>query len=271
MSEVITNYRSSIVQVLTFYGMGSMPFSKEIQTAEVFQTSALKDAQAMLEMGVETEDILLLSGPIGCGKSVILRYFMASLDNNRYIPVYIQGQIKSVAELYKTILKSLLIEPPFSPAKAKSLYTKSIMEMKKKPVIIFDDAQEISDQSLLAIKSLINFVQDSSNKVTILLTGQPELKEKLKYSMFAAIQQRIKLDIALNPMSLEETCQFIDHSLEICGREVSVFSDNAKSEIFKMTSGIPRGVCRVCYKALIQGTILKRDIIDSGDIPFDGF
>lgn len=271
MSEAITNYRSSIVQVLTFYGMQSMPFGKDIHPSEVFQTIALKDAQAMLEMGVETEDILLLYGLVGCGKSVTLRHFMASLDSNQYIPVYLQGQIKSVPELYKMILKGLLIEPPFSPTKAKNLYSRSIMEMKKKPVIILDDAQDMADRPLLAIKSLVNFVQDSRNKVTILLSGQPELKDKLMYSMFAAIRQRIKLDISLNPMSLEETCRFIDHSLAICGRQASVFSDNAKSEIFKMASGIPRVVCRICFKALIQGTIKKRDVIDSGDIPLDNF
>ncbi|MBN2882955.1 MAG: AAA family ATPase [Clostridia bacterium] len=271
MSEAIIHYKSSIVQVLTFYGMQTMPFGKDIHTSEVFQALALKDAQAMLEMGLETEDILLLTGPVGCGKSVTVRHFMASLDNNRYIPIYIQGQIKSVTELYKMILKGLLIEPPFSPTKAKILYIKSIMEMKKKPVIIIDDAQDMADQSLLAIKSLVNFAQDSSNKVTILLSGQPELKDKLTYSMFAAIRQRIKLDISLNPMSLEETCRFIDHFLAICGRQVSVFSDNAKSEIFRMASGIPRVVCRICFKALIQGTIKKRDVIDSGDIPFDSF
>jgi len=271
MSKTIRNYQSSIVQVLSFYGMQSMPFGKDIHTSEVFRTIALKDAQAMLELGVETEDILLLSGPVGCGKSVTVRHFMASLDSNLYIPVYLQGQIKSVPELYKMILKELLIEPPFSHTKAKSLYTKSVTEMKKKPVIIIDDAQDMSDLPLLAIKSLVNFMQDSRNRVTILLSGQLELKDKLMYSTFAAIRQRIKLDISLNPMSLEEACRFIDHSLTICGRQAPVFSDNAKSEIYKMASGIPRVICRICFKALIQGTIKKRDVIDSVDIPFDNF
>ena len=271
MKKKSRNYESSIVRVLNFYGLQTMPFGKEIHTSDIFQTTALKNAQAMLELGVETEDILLLYGLVGCGKSVAVRHFIATLDTNLYTPVYLQGQIKSVTELYKLILKGLLIEPPFSPVKTKTLYTRSVLEMKKKPVIIIDDAQDLADTPLLTVKSLVNFLQDSSNRVTVLLSGQPELKDRLMFSLFAAIKQRIKLDIALNPMSLEEACRYIDHSLKICGRPASLFSDNAKSEIFKISSGIPRVICSICYKALIQGTIQKKDIIDSGDIPFDNF
>jgi len=264
-------YQSSIVQVLNFYGLSCMPFGKEIHSSDIFQTAALKDAYAMLELGVETEDILLLSGPIGCGKSVTIRYFISSLNSNLYVPVYIQGQIKSASDLCKMILKELLIDPPFSPAKVKALYSKSVMEMNKKPVIIIDDAQDLMDAPLLSIKALINFEQDSRNKVTVLLAGQPELKDRLSFSLFSSIRQRIKLDIFLNSMSLEETCRYIDHSLKICGRPSSVFSDNAKAEIYKISSGIPRVITRVCFKALIQGTIRKTEIIDSGDIPLDNF
>jgi len=271
MRKTTRNYKSSIIQVLSFYGLNTMPFGKEIHTSDIFKTSTLEDAQAMLELGVETEDILLLSGPVGCGKSVTVRHFMASLDINLYNPVYLQGHIKSATELYKMILKGLLIEPPFSAPKAKSLYAKSVAEMKKKPVIIIDDAQDMADLPLLSIKSLVNFAQDSSNRVTVLLSGQPELKDRLMFSLFAAIRQRIKLNIALRPMSLEEACRYIDHSLKICGRPAPIFSDNAKSEIFKIASGIPRIICSICFKALIQGTINKRDVIDSNDISFDDF
>jgi energy-coupling factor transporter ATP-binding protein EcfA2 len=40
----------------------------------------------MLSLGVESEDILLVSGPIGSGKSVALRSFIAALDPNRFSP-----------------------------------------------------------------------------------------------------------------------------------------------------------------------------------------
>lgn len=271
MSKIVSDHQSGITQVLNFYGLSCMPFGKEIHWRDIFQTSTLKNASAMLEMGVETEDILLLSGPVGSGKSVTIRNFISTIDTNRYSSVYIHGYVKTATGLCKMILKELLIDPPFNPVKSKSLYSKSIMDMPKKPVIILDDAQDMSDNALLSIKSLVNFNQDSTNKVTIILSGQPELKDKLSFSMFSAIRQRIKLNIILEPITLKETCEYIDHSLQICGRPNTIFSDNAKSEIYKISSGIPRVINKICFQALIQGTIKKKDIIDSGDIPFEHF
>lgn len=265
-NNVITG-KSGIFKVLDFYGLQTMPFGKNIPHTEIFPSNSLKDAFSMLDMGIVTEDILLVSGPIGCGKSVALRYFINSLDTNSYFPVYITGNINSPSEFYKRVLQALLIDPPFSPLKAKALYYKSIYDMSKKPVVIIDDAQDMKDSSLLCIKDMVNFDSDSKSRITFVLSGQPELKVKISYSAFAAIRQRIKLDIILKCLSLEETCAYIDHSLKSCGRNVTVFSDNAKAEVHKKASGIARSINKLCFKALILGAINKKEIIDSADVP----
>jgi len=263
----ITTGKSGISRVLDFYGFSTMPFGKNIPYAEIFPSRSLKDVFSMLEMGVVTEDILLVSGPIGCGKSVALRYFIHSLDTNTYLPVYITGNINSPSEFYKQVLQALLIDPPFSPIKAKALYFKSIYDMSKKPVVIIDDAQDMKDSSLLCIKDMVNFDSDSKSRISFVLSGQPELKIKISYSAFAAVRQRIKLDIVLKCLTLEETCAYVDHSLKICGRNSTVFSDNAKSEVYKKAEGIARRINKLCYKALILGAINKKEIIDSFDLP----
>jgi type II secretory pathway predicted ATPase ExeA len=269
-SHFITE-QSHIGRVLDFYGFSYMPFSKNVHKDEIFLAAGLKDAHIMLDMGVATEDILMISGPIGCGKSVALRYFMGSLDRNAYQPVYITGNVCSPSEFYKRVLSGLMIDPPFSPVKAKAVYFKSISDMSKKPVIVVDDAQDMRDSALLSIKDMVNFDADSKSRITFILSGQPELRLKLSFSMFSAIRQRIKLDISLKGLSLEETCAYIDHSLSICGRATGCFSDNAKSEIFKKAEGIARRINKLCFKSLIVGAINKREVIDSKDIPVEEF
>ena len=59
--------------ILNFYGLKLLPFGKEIASTELFKTRILEDAIAMLLLGMEGEDLLLLTGSIGCGKSVIDR------------------------------------------------------------------------------------------------------------------------------------------------------------------------------------------------------
>lgn len=68
----------------------------------------------MLTFDVESEDILLVSGPIGSGKSVAIRSFIAALDPNRFAPIYLRGLGLSATDLVKSIMLSLLIEPPYN-------------------------------------------------------------------------------------------------------------------------------------------------------------
>ena len=133
--------------MLDFYGFKSIPFSKELPVASTFQSSAFQNAMGMLEFGVEKEDLLLLTGEVGSGKSVVLRSFLHKIDPQRFTPVYVRGPSLSSGELYKSILSGLCIEPPYTKTQAKFLYFKKIPESNKKPIVIIDDAQEMMDSA----------------------------------------------------------------------------------------------------------------------------
>jgi len=254
--------------VLDYYGLKHMPFGKDIASENIFSSNQIANTSAMLKLGVADEDIILLTGPVGCGKSVTLRIFTTGLDLNKYVPIYLQGNNMNQVELYKFILQEMKIEAPRSRIKVKTLYFKTIAEASKKPVVIIDDAQDMSEEALLSIKAMVNFNQDSASRICFILTGQPELRETISFSQFESLKQRIKLNVHLKGMGLEETCGYIDHSLKIAGRDTSLFSDSAKSEIFNRSEGISRQVNKLCYQAILNGAIQKCDIIDSKDLSF---
>ena len=84
-------------QVLTFFGFSRLPFGKHLKPADTFPSGAHQEALSRLSFGVADEDLLLLTGPIGCGKSVALAAFVAALDGNRYTPLYVRGSGLSAA------------------------------------------------------------------------------------------------------------------------------------------------------------------------------
>lgn len=254
--------------VLDFYGLKSMPFGKDIAVNDIYKTQQLENTSAMLKLGLPDEDIILLTGPVGSGKSITLRTFVEDLDQNKYHPIYLRGNNMNQAELYKFILQEMKIEAPRSLMKVKTLYFKTVIESTKKPVVIIDDAQDMSDEALLSIKAMVNFNQDSASKICFVVVGQPELRQTISFSHFDSLRQRIKLSVHLKGMGLEETCGYIDHSLNISGRNNSIFSDSAKSEIYNRSEGINRQVNKICYQALLNGAIEKCDIIDSKNLPF---
>jgi len=254
--------------ILNHYGFSQLPFGKNIGTEQIFKTDALKQAAAMLELGLDSaEDIMLLTGPIGCGKSLVVRHAAGGFDTNRYQIIYLRGSLSNASELFKLVLHGMKVDPPHSIFKAKPLFFSSVSEAPRKPVIVLDDAQDACPEALLAIKAMTNFDSDSRNRITFILVGQPELSTILGYSHFDALRARIRLAHHLTAMSLEETCAYIDHGLRIVERQESLFSDAAKMEIFKRTTGIAREVNSLCYQAIVRGAIEEKHLIDTQDIP----
>lgn len=256
-----------IQTILTHYGFSRLPFGKNITADEIYPTESIREAGAMIELGLESEDIILLTGPIGCGKSLALRRVTGQLDSNRYQLVYLRGSIASAAELYKLVLLGMKIDPPHSIGKAKPVFFTAVGDATKKPVVILDDAQDASPNALLELKAMTNFESDSRSRLTFILAGQPELTAILGYAHFDSLRARIRLSNHMSGMSLAETCEYIDHGLHIVKRQEKLFSDNAKIEIFKRTNGIARLVNALCYKAIVQGAIEKKSIIDTADLP----
>ena len=255
--------------VLDFFGFSHLPFSKILSPAQLFHSGGYKQAFAQLEYGIPVEDFILLSGPVGCGKSVVVGAMIHALDSNHYIPIYVRGNNLTEVELYKTILSSLDHKPPYQGGAAKRLFYRLVPELSKQPVVFIDDAQETSDSALLALKSMANFGSDSQHKITFVLCGQPELRATLKFSRFLALKQRIRLFFHMEAMSLEETCAYIDHHTKQAGKPNSIFADNAKSDVHRSSEGIPRRINLICYRSIVNAALNEIDIIDSKNLVLD--
>jgi general secretion pathway protein A len=130
-----------------------------------------------------------------------------------------------------------------------------------------DDAQDSAPEALLVLKSMTNFDADSSNRITFILAGQPDLLTILAYSHFDALRARIRLTHRLSPMSLEETAGYVDHGLKTVHCTTKLFSEAAKTDIFKRSGGIARTVNTICYQAILRAAIEKNQIIDTANLP----
>ena len=255
--------------VLSFFGFSRLPFGKHLKPTDTFPSAAHQEALSRLSFGVADEDLLLLSGPVGCGKSVALAAFVAALDTNHYSPLYVRGAGLSATALVKTVLAGLKIDPPFFASQASQLFFKTIPELHKKPVVVIDDAQDLAPTALTAIKSMVNFHFDSRTAITFVLAGQPELRELLKYATFAAVRQRIRISYHMPPMTLPETCSYIDHHTARCGRPTSIFADDAKADIHRHAAGVPRLVNALCYRSILHAAAHDIRIIDSTNVVTD--
>ena len=147
----------------------------------------------------------------------------------------------------------------------KTLLETLFFEEKRHLTLIFDEAQQMEDSVLDEVKSLTNISSETQNYLTIFFVGQPELREKMK--RLKQIDQRIFLRFHLNNLDYGNTVKYIFHRLRIAGLEnYHIFTDPALEMIFRMTSGVPREINRLCKLALTYGFARNLSEISNDDI-----
>jgi len=85
----------------------------------------------------------------------------------------------------------------------------------------------------------------------IILIGQPELRELLARNDLRQLAQRITGRYHLEPLTREETGQYIEHRLQVAGALGEVFDAGAKRTVFRLSQGIPRLINVICDRALL--------------------
>ena len=102
--------------------------------------------------------------------------------------------------------------------------------------------------------------------MTIILVGQPELKDRIK--SLRQLDQRIPIKYHLEPFNYEDTASYIGFRLNKAGRKDNIFSPDAIKKIYDHSKGVPRNVNNLCDLSLLLGysqneTSINSTIIES--------
>jgi type II secretory pathway predicted ATPase ExeA len=123
-------------------------------------------------------------------------------------------------------------------------------------VLIVDEAQNLTAEVLEEIRLLTNLETSTEKLLQIVLTGQPELEEKLKLPQLRQLRQRITLRCRTAALSLEETFGYIAERLRIAGANGEpIFSKESIQAVHRYSHGIPRVVNLLCEHALINAYV----------------
>jgi general secretion pathway protein A len=119
-------------------------------------------------------------------------------------------------------------------------------------VIIIDEAHAIEDNQIFeSLRLLLNFQLPDRFLLTLVLSGQPELNQKLELNKQFA--QRIAIKCHLEHLDLNDTIGFINYRLAVAGRREPIFTKGALEAIYEHSGGIPRKINRLCDLCLLSG------------------
>jgi general secretion pathway protein A len=250
-----------------FYGLNAKPFHITPDLDFLYLNKNHHKAIACMEFGImEDTSIILLTGDIGTGKTTLIRHMLTKFE--KYVKIAtIYNTNVDTEQLLSMILQEFSL-PAQIETKAQALKTlqTGLEEIRKKgikPVIIIDDAQNLSAQALEEIRQLSNLQSHDSMLVQIILVGQPELKTKLENPILASLIQRIGISYHIMPLTLEETEAYILHRLKVAGAYSEIFDSGALKMIFQFTQGNSRAINLICDHALVYGFADELKVINS--------
>jgi len=213
----------------------------------------------------------ILTGVFGCGKTVVGRALINSLNKNIYQIAFITNPHLKAVELLRAVAR--LLGGENLPEKLNEMSSDYFLEVigkiltnnakdGKETLIIIDEAHVITDLDVLEeLRLLLNFQLEDRFLLTLVLMGQPELDERVHKTK--QLIQRIALGHHLGPLSEDEISGYIKHRLSVAGCDREVFEDSAIKVIAQNSGGIPRRINQICDMSLLTGFLNKAPIISS--------
>ena len=126
----------------------------------------------------------ILVADAGMGKTTLLRKFRDELQGDNFQVLYLADSKLTPRHFYNGLLEQLGCETRFYRGDARKLLHHQIEIMRgighRKLVVIVDESHLLSKEMLEEICFLLNYHMDSENPLTLILSGQTELWDKLK-------------------------------------------------------------------------------------------
>lgn len=245
------------MEFLEHWRLRERPFEPTWDSRFFFQSRAHDEALQRLSFVVNEQTMLLglLTGEVGCGKTLTRAVLADRLDSRQFLVITHENSAFDFNDLLGITLKKLIgSDEKLESGKGARWYlfervVEQIITEHRHLVLIFDEAQEMSATTLNELKQFTNLNGNGHNPLTVVLVGQPELRDKL--ARLPAINQRVSLRFHLNPLSLAEAGQYLRQRLLAAGHTHGVlFTPDAVQRAFEATNGIPRELNRVAKLAL---------------------
>jgi len=242
-----------------FFGLKELPFNFSPDPRYLYWTQAAQEALSALTYGVESrKGFILLTGEVGTGKTTLLNGLLTWLREHDIATAFIfNSQLSSTKQLFDFMMADFGL-PCESRLKSHVLLKLNQWLLEryragKTTVLIVDEAQNLSEQLLEEIRLLTNLETSTEKLLQIVLSGQPELDDKLNRPQLRQLMQRIVFRCRTVPLTQDETYGYIIERLRIAGGNgTPVFSKEAMDAIQKYSKGIPRVVNLLCEHSLIN-------------------
>jgi general secretion pathway protein A len=239
------------------------PFSLDCHP-ELF-TGYKKEVKEILEKVNVKSGHVLITGPLGMGKTTMLRWMSAYLPKKRN-PIYIARPPQHFSELLRYIVQTL----HFPPGEMQEYNIYNLDKLRKKMggelVLLLDEAHEFTIDIERPLRTLGDL-----DDVTLVMAGLPETIDKFKKEI-QPLYDRLVLVVNLTSMEFESFRELIKTRIEDAGGQgIHPFSLAALEKIYAISKGNPRMALKLCDAAVTRAMNKGEDRIGEEIVQTDEF
>lgn len=252
----------------SYFGFRESPFQITPDPRFLFLTRSHRDALAYLHYGIrERKGILVLTGEVGVGKTLMVRTLLTQLPEGVRTAVVMNARL-SFRQLLYVALVDFGVRPPgrgkVDLLLALQEFLLDLRERGETALLVVDEAQTLTVESLEEFRLLSNLETSTEKLLQILLVGQPELRATLSQHELRQLRQRVPGICDLSRLHPEGVAEYVQHRIQLAGggRGSGLFAQAALDAVARGSGGIPRMVNQICDRCLLIGYARGADRIE---------
>ena len=210
-------------KLLSLFGLKWNPFSPDVPTDALLIAPRIESFCWRVENLAREGGFALVTGTPGIGKSVALRLLVERLSAMREIKIGVMARPHSgVSDFYRELgdLFGVQLSPHNRWAGAKILRERwqgHIDAALVRPVLVVDEAQDMSTAVLTEMRHLSSSRLDSHMLLTTILAGDTRLVEKFRCDDLLPLASRMRVKLNLDRATPDELEQCLRHCMTKAG------------------------------------------------------
>jgi type II secretory pathway predicted ATPase ExeA len=250
---------------LSHFGLKRMPFHKELEDTELWLPSSKQTVVEELVEALQARGSALLTGEPGVGKTCVLRALRQRLPPSGFRLTYCHNATLGRRDFYRQLCLALGLKPTATAAALFFSITSQVEQLGQErvhPVLLLDEAHLLHQDVLDHLHVLLNYQWDSRALLSLVLVGLPELETRLERRHQRSLYSRLHTRLRLEPLSPDDTAEYLRHRLALAGCEREVFASDSVALLHEAASGSLRDLDRLASAALREAARSKRKLVE---------
>ena len=244
------------------FGLHKDPFRGTPDKHFFFASPDYRGAALELQAAMTVADgVCLLSGPAGCGKTLLLHYALDALDGQ--VP---RALIWNANLGYEDLLISICARLGAQQAQQRGVDASRVLQSLAAdsvsagftPVVVVDEAHHLPDAVLERLDELCALQVDGRQALSIVLAAESRGVERIRSALGNGTLRR---RLTVHRLDRSAVDRYVQHRLQVAGAEQPIFDERALQRIHVLSEGVPRVINLLAGKALFMADLADRDLV----------